>query len=80
MKCLLCSSEIDELKAFPDVDIGGRMVPDDVNKARHAQELSAWEQVTVSVLRNGGNEQLLVGMTCPKDRLDNNVTVSKGDK
>jgi hypothetical protein len=79
VKCLLCPAEIDELKEFPDVMVGGRPLPDDIAKAKHAEALSTWEQVTVSVLRDGGNKQLLVGMTCPSDRLDT-VTISKGGK
>ncbi len=81
MKCIVCKSEIDETLAFPDVAIGGQMVPDTVNRARHAQALEKWEQVTVSVSRSGASVQILAGHVCPADRLDaDNVRINKGGK
>jgi hypothetical protein len=71
MKCLIkdCGSEIDETRAFPDVVVGGKSVPDAVNAFRHAEELSIWEQLSVTVSR-GGLATVMVGHICPAHDLD----------
>jgi hypothetical protein len=81
MKCIVCSTEIDETATFPDVDIGGQKVPDTINRVRHAQTLEKWEQVVVSINRQGASVQILAGHVCPADRLDaDNVQITKGGK
>jgi len=81
MKCLVCPTEIDEVKEFPPVVIGGKEVPDAVASAKHAAELATWEHVTVTVSRGGGQATVLNGHTCPEHALvEGSVGLTKGGK
>lgn len=61
MKCYFCPNTIDELQEFPP-----HHGPEQV---AHSAELSKWQQVTVTVQRNGGSEHLLSVHTCPSENL-----------
>jgi hypothetical protein len=73
MKCLFCSSEIDET---PEID------PEDVfAKRKHAAKMSEWEQVTVAVTDRGGSLSIFAGHVCPKEKLKiGDVAVVKSKK
>jgi hypothetical protein len=82
MNCIIdgCKNEIDETRAFPDVEIDGRIIPDELNSRRHAAALSQWEQVTVSVSRSA-LIQVLNGHTCPAHKLTpGSIVMSIGGK
>lgn len=62
LKCMFTGKEIDNLKEFHADDAFGRK--------NHAEETSKWEQITVTILRDGHPLQLLVGMVSPDVKLE----------
>ena len=66
MKCLLCPTEIDELKAFPSTPgPQGQMIEDIMGKWNHSQALVAWTHVALTAQKGGGSMSILSGHICP---------------
>ena len=66
MKCLLCPTEIDELKAFPpSPGPQGQMIEDVMGKWNHSQALVAWTHVALTAQKGGGSMSILSGHICP---------------
>ena len=66
MKCLICSTEIDDKKEFP-VTVGpqGQQIEDSLGKFNHAQELGKWNHVTLTAQKAVGCVTILSGHVCP---------------
>lgn len=79
MKCIITGQEIDELKDFTPKSND----PRDVQRAElarqdHAEELSKWEFLRVTVLRNGSPLELLTGHVAPDvDLQPGSIAVSR---
>lgn len=83
MKCVVgdCTNSIDELKAFPAVEVGGKLMADEIGQRLHAADLEKWEHVTVQASRGGGSVQVMDGHVCPEHRLiTGQVTIGKAGK
>jgi len=66
MKCLLCPTEIDELKGFPPtVGPGGVQIEDTLGKWKHSQSVAAWTHVTLTAQVPAGSVTILSGHICP---------------
>lgn len=66
MKCLICTTEIDELKEFPaEVGPGGQLIEDTLGKWKHAQAVGAWTHVTLTAQVSAGTITVLSGNVCP---------------
>jgi hypothetical protein len=67
MKCLLCPTEIDELRAFPPtVGPGGVSIEDTLGKWKHAQAVAAWTHLTLTAQLPAGSLTVLSGHVCPE--------------
>jgi len=66
MKCLICSTEIDDKREFP-VTVGpqGQQIEDVLGKFNHAQELGKWTHVSLTAQKAAGSVMLLSGHICP---------------
>lgn len=64
MKCMFCSSEIDENRSF-DLDL----VTEKTMRA-HAAELGKWRQITATISNNGGQLSIFTGHVCPLERIE----------
>lgn len=66
MKCLVCSTEIDELKEFPATPgPGGQLIEDTLGKWKHSQAVGAWTHVTLTAQVSAGTVTVLSGNVCP---------------
>jgi hypothetical protein len=66
MKCLLCPTEIDELKAFPpSPGPQGQMIEDILGKWEHSKALTTWTHVALTAQMPGGSMSILSGHICP---------------
>jgi hypothetical protein len=66
MKCLICSVEIDELKAFPPAPgPNGQPIEDVMGKWTHSQALLTWTHVALTAQKGGGSMSILSGHICP---------------
>lgn len=66
MKCLVCPSEIDELKEFPPtIGPGGVQIEDTLGKWKHSQTVGAWTHVTLTAQISAGTVTILSGHVCP---------------
>ena len=66
MKCLICSTEIDDKKEF-SVAVGpqGQMIEDVLGKFNHVKELNRWTHVTLTAQKAAGSVVILSGHVCP---------------
>lgn len=66
MKCLLCPTEIDELREFPTT-IGpqGQKIEDIMGRWKHSQSLATWTHVALTAQKPGGSMSILSGHICP---------------
>ena len=66
MKCLICSNEIDELKAFPSaLGPSGQVIEDVMGQWKHQQALGTWTHVMLTAQTGGGSLTVLSGHICP---------------
>jgi hypothetical protein len=66
MKCLLCSSEIDDRREFPVMKGSqGQEIQDTLGMYNHVMSLGKWIHVTLTAQKSSGTEVLLSGHVCP---------------
>jgi hypothetical protein len=83
MKCLLCSTEIDEARTFPPIEgPGGRLIEDVTGRLKLARDLEKWTCVTIMAQIPGGCRTIRSGHVCPAHPLgDLTLTcVAKSEK
>jgi hypothetical protein len=68
MKCLICTSEIDEKKEFIVAGPQGQPLDDIVGRLRHMAELGKWTHLTLTCQR-AFTEVILSGHVCPAHQI-----------